>query len=133
MQAWHQPFTVLKAQMTVKANKDPHYERFLKELTDIMVDQEAFMGELYVWISECASLDKAEVTIFSVKKIHKYIYIYSFETANNKNNHQTNEELFDAQLEKAQTWVQNVAAHLAGCMTSSGRFAGILGVAVPSK
>ena len=70
MQAWHQPFTVLKAQMTVKANKDPHYERFLKELTDIMVDQEAFMNELYVWISECASLDKAEVTIFSVKNTY---------------------------------------------------------------
>ena len=129
MQAWHQPFTVLKAQMTVKASKDEHYTRFLTELKDIMADQEAFMNELYIWISECASLDKAEVTIFSVKNT----YIYSFETANNKNNHQTNEELFDAQLEKAQTWVQNVAAHLAGCQTSSGRFAGILGIAVPSK
>ena len=129
MQAWHQPFTVLKAQMTVKASKDPDYTRFLTELKDIMADQEAFMNELYIWISECASLDKAEVTIFSVKNT----YIYSFETANNKNNHQTNEELFDAQLEKAQTWVSNVAAHLAGCMTSSGRFAGILGITVPKS
>ena len=72
MQAWHQPFTVLKAQMTVKASKDPDYTRFLTELKDIMADQEAFMNELYIWISECASLDKAEVTIFSVKK-HIYI------------------------------------------------------------
>ena len=70
MQAWHQPFTVLKAQMTVKASKDSDYTRFLTELKDIMVDQEAFMNELYIWISECASLDKAEVTIFSVKKIY---------------------------------------------------------------
>ena len=76
MQAWHQPFTVLKAQMTVKASKDEHYTRFLTELKDIMADQEAFMNELYVWLSECASLDKAEVTIFSVKKyINIYIYI----------------------------------------------------------
>ena len=133
MQAWHQPFTVLKAQMTVKASKDSDYTRFLTELKDIMADQEAFMNELYVWISECASLDKAEVTIFSVKNTYKYIYIYSFETANNKNNHQTNEELFDAKLTQAAGWVQGVAAHLAGCQTSSGRFAGILGIAVPSK
>ena len=75
VQAWHQPFTVLKAQMTIKASKDEHYTRFLTELKDIMADQEAFMNELYVWISECASLDKAEVTIFSVKNTHKNIYI----------------------------------------------------------
>ena len=61
--------------MTVKASKDSDYTRFLTELKDIMADQEAFMNELYVWISECASLDKAEVTIFFCKKIHKYIYI----------------------------------------------------------
>ena len=61
--------------MTVKASKDSDYTRFLTELKDIMADQEAFMNELYVWISECASLDKAEVTIFSVKKYIK-IYIY---------------------------------------------------------
>ena len=49
--------------MTVKASKDPDYVRFKTELTDIIAEQEAFMEELYVWISECASLDKAEVTI----------------------------------------------------------------------
>ena len=83
MQAWHQPFTVLKAQMTVKASKDPDYTRFLTELKDIMADQEAFMNELYIWISECASLDKAEVTIFSVK--NTYIYIALRQPTTKKN------------------------------------------------
>ena len=75
MQAWHQPFTVLKAQMTVKASKDSDYLRFKTELNDIIAEQEDFMNELYVWVQECASLDKAEVTIFPVLKIQIYIYI----------------------------------------------------------
>ena len=64
MQAWHQPFTVLKAQMTVKASKDSDYLRFKTELNNIIAEQEDFMNELYVWVQECASLDKAEVTAF---------------------------------------------------------------------
>ena len=64
MQSWHQPFTMLRAQMTVKASKDSDYLRFKTELNIIIAEQEDFMNELYVWVQECASLDKAEVTAF---------------------------------------------------------------------
>ena len=50
--------------MTVKASKDAAYAGFKSELNTIIADQEEFMNELYVWVQECASLDKAEVTAF---------------------------------------------------------------------
>ena len=55
---------MLRAQMTVKAGKDEAYAGFKSELNTIIADQEEFMNELYVWVQECASLDKAEVTAF---------------------------------------------------------------------
>ena len=64
MQSWHQPFTMLKAQMTVKASKDVNYTAFKTEIQDIMKEQDDFLSELYVWMQECESLDKAEVTSF---------------------------------------------------------------------
>ena len=63
--------------MTVKASKDVNYTAFKTEIHDIMKEQDDFLSELYVWMQQCESLDKAEVTSFSVKKIS----IYSFETA----------------------------------------------------
>ena len=50
--------------MTVKAGKDEAYAKFKSELNTIIADQEEFMNEFYVWVQECASLDKAEVTAF---------------------------------------------------------------------
>ena len=77
LQQWHQPFTVLRAQMTVKASKDPNYITFKDELVHLLQQQAAFLEELYVWISECEALDKAEVISFFLlsKKEYKYIYI----------------------------------------------------------
>ena len=64
MQHWHQPFSVLRAQMTVKASKDPNYILFKDELVLLIQQQAAFLDEIYVWISECEALDKAEVISF---------------------------------------------------------------------
>ena len=115
--------------MTVKAGKDAAYAGFKSELDTIIADQEEFMNELYVWVQECASLDKAEVTaFFSVKKIYLYIALRQPTT---KKKHQTNESIFDEQLKEAQSYISNLAAHLAGCITSSTRFAGILGIPAP--
>ena len=50
--------------MTVKAGKDEACAGFKSELNIIIADQEEFINELYVWVQECASLDKAEVTAF---------------------------------------------------------------------
>ena len=66
--------------MTVKAGKDGNYIAFKNEIQNIMTEQDDFLSELYVWMQQCESLDKAEVTSFFCKKI--YICIYSFETAN---------------------------------------------------
>ena len=76
MQHWHQPFSVLRAQMTVKASKDSNYNSFKDELQLLIQEQDAFLAELYVWIQECEALDKAQVTSFlSVKQKRIYIYI----------------------------------------------------------
>ena len=64
LQQWHQPFIVLRAQMTVKASKDPNYITFKDELVLLIQQQAVFLDELYVWISECEALDKAEVISF---------------------------------------------------------------------
>ena len=50
--------------MTVKASKDVNYIAFKTEIHDIMKEQDDFLSELYVWMQECESLDKAEVTAF---------------------------------------------------------------------
>ena len=76
MQTWHQPLTMLKAHMTVKASKDTKYNAFKSDLQGIMQEQDDFLSELYVWMQECESLDKAEVTaFFLLKNIHIYIYV----------------------------------------------------------
>ena len=75
MQQWHQPFSELRARMTVKACMDPNYKTFKDELEVLPKEQDAFLTELYVWMQECAALPKAEVTSFSVKQ-KKYLYIY---------------------------------------------------------
>ena len=76
MQHWHQPFSLLRAQMTVKASKDPTYNTFKDELQVLIQEQDDFLAELYVWIQECEALDKAQVTsFFSVKQKRIYIYI----------------------------------------------------------
>ena len=64
LQQWHQPFTVLRAQMIVKASKDPNYNTFKDDLQLLIQEQDAFLAELYVWIQECEALDKAQVTSF---------------------------------------------------------------------
>ena len=58
--------------MTVKASKDVNYASSKTEIQDIIKEQDDFLSELYVWMQECESLDKAEVTS-SVK--NGYIYI----------------------------------------------------------
>ena len=76
MQLWHQPFSQLRAQMTVKACKDQSYNTFKEELGVLIQEQDAFLAELYVWIQECEALDKAQVTsFFSVKQKRIHIYI----------------------------------------------------------
>ena len=62
---------MLKAQMTVKASKDVNYTAFKTEIETLIKEQDDFLSELYVWMQESENLDKAEVTIFSVK-----VYIY---------------------------------------------------------
>ena len=62
LQSWHQPFTMLKAQMTHKASKDENYNAFKTEIHDLIKEQDDFLSELYVWMQECESLDKALVT-----------------------------------------------------------------------
>ena len=64
MQQWHQPFSELRARMTVKASKDPNYNTFKDELEVLPKEQDAFLTELYVWMQECDALPKAEVTSF---------------------------------------------------------------------
>ena len=77
LQQWNQPFSVLRAQMTVRASKDPAYTTFKDELVHLLQQQSAFLEELYVWISECDALDKAEVISFFLlsKKEYKYMYM----------------------------------------------------------
>ena len=75
LQSWHQPFTMLKAQMTHKASKDENYNAFKTEIHDLIKEQDDFLSEIYVWMQECESLDKAEVTAFFLLK-KTYIYIY---------------------------------------------------------
>ena len=64
LQQWHQPFSVLRAQMTVKASKDPNYILFKDELVLLIQQQGAFLDDIYVWMQECEALDKAQVTAF---------------------------------------------------------------------
>ena len=76
MQQWHQPFSVLRAQMTVKVSKDPNYSTFRDELYLLIQEQDTFLSELYIWMQECEALDKAGVTsFFSVKQKRIYLYI----------------------------------------------------------
>ena len=60
--------------MTIKASKEPQYTAFKTEIETLIKEQDDFLSELYVWMQEAEGLDKAEVTIFSVKV---YIYIDS--------------------------------------------------------
>ena len=130
MQHWHQPFSVLRAQLTVKASKDANYNTFKDDLCKLIQEQDAFLAELYVWIQECEALDKAQVTsCFSVKQ--KRIYIYIALANHTKKKHQTSEELFDANLTKASEFSSALTAHLTGCQTGSTRFSGILGIPPP--
>ena len=46
LQQWHQPFSLLRAQMTVKASKDPNYITFKDELVHLLQQQSAFLEEL---------------------------------------------------------------------------------------
>ena len=131
MQHWHQPFSVLRAQMTVKASKDPNYNTFKDELQLLIQEQDAFLAELYIWIQECDALDKAGVTSFFLLNKKEYIYIYIALANHTKKKHQANEELFDANLARAQEFSAALTAHSAGCQTSSTRFAGILGIPPP--
>ena len=64
LQQWHQPFTVLRAHMTVKASKDPNYNSFKDDLQLLIQEQDAFLAKLLIWMQECEALDKAEVTSF---------------------------------------------------------------------
>ena len=64
---------MLKAHMTIKATKTPEYTSFKTEIETLIKEQDDFLSELYVWMQESENLDKAEVTIYSVKV---YIYIY---------------------------------------------------------
>ena len=74
---FHQAFSLLRAQMLVKSSKDPNYITFKDELVHLLQQQSAFLEELYVWISECEALDKAEVISFFLlsKKEYKYMYM----------------------------------------------------------
>ena len=120
MQHWHQPFSVLRAQMIVKASKDPNYNTFKDELQLLIQEQDAFLAELYVWFQEVESLDKAQVTSF-----------FSVKQKSIAKKHQTNEEIFDANLARAQEFTAALTAHSAGCKTGSTRFAGVLGIPPP--
>ena len=53
--------------MTIKATKAPEYTAFKTEIETLIKEQDDFLSELYVWMQECEVLDKAEVTIFSLK------------------------------------------------------------------
>ena len=74
---FHQAFSLLRAQMLVKSSKDSNYLPFTNELVELVHWQGAFKEELYVWISECDALDKAEVISFFLlsKKEYKYMYM----------------------------------------------------------
>ena len=74
---FHQAFSLLRAQMLVKSSKDSNYLPFTNELVEFVHWIGAFKEELYVLISECDALDKAEVISFFLlsKKEYKYMYM----------------------------------------------------------
>lgn len=55
---------MLKAHMTIKASKEPQYTTFTTEIETLIKEQDDFLSELYVWMQECESLDKAEDHFF---------------------------------------------------------------------
>ena len=76
MQQWRQPFSMLKAQMIVKANQKGAYVTFKIEIENLMKEQDDFLNEIYMFIGTSEALDQDQDTLYICVCFYACIYIY---------------------------------------------------------